>query len=224
VGVTELASRYKTRPGLAVRTIAGVMYVALNIAAACGALLLMRQLGWTLGMQPSDPAVPATQVLVAGFGAMALLRSSVFVLRVGDKDVGIGPGVFLSGITEVVDAAVERQVSRGLVRIRGRLARMAMEGVDFERAVVALPTYCLALSAGAFPAEAQQQLAEEISVLRASEMIDQQKVALLGLLCINVFGETLVTAAVEHFGATMFAPAGSPAAMLPTDAKEIIDR
>lgn len=215
VGVTELASRYKSRPGLALLTLPGLMYAVVNVAAACGALLLVRQFGWTLGMQPADPGLPAAQVLVAGFGAMALLRSSVFVVRVGDRDVGVGPGIFLSGTMEVVDAAVARRVDQGRARIRGRLARMAMRSLDFERAVVALPTYCLALSTAALPTEDVVQLAERIKSLSASSLANEQKIAVLGLVCIDAFGEAIVATAVDEFGDTMFVPVGSSAAVAP---------
>ena len=36
-----------------------------------------------------------TQILMAGVSAMAFFRSSLFVVRAGDRDVGVGPSGFL---------------------------------------------------------------------------------------------------------------------------------
>jgi hypothetical protein len=206
VGVAELASRYKFRPRLAVLTTPGILYVVVNVVAAAVTLLLIEQFRWTMGMNADDPAVPAARVLVAGFGAMALLRSSLFVVRVGDKDVGVGPGLFLSGVVDVVDAAVSREVDRGVVRMRGRLARLAMGSLSFERAAVELPAYCVALSSNIMSAGEQSTLSDQVTNLRHSNVSDEQKVVMIGLLCINAFGETLVETVIEQFGDTMAAP------------------
>src|SRR5205807_1037822 len=49
-----------------------------------------------------------TQVLLAGFGAMAFLRTSVFTLRVANHDVGIGPSALVQSLLRAVDSAVDR--------------------------------------------------------------------------------------------------------------------
>jgi hypothetical protein len=78
-----------------------------------------------------------------------------------------------------------------------------MKGVDFDQAVIALPTYCLALAGDVGPS-GQQALALSISELRKADIQDSQKLVLLGLECINVFGESIVLAAIQEFGETMF--------------------
>lgn len=205
VGLGELVSRYKERPVLAVANPPGIAYIAINLAAACGSLLLIREFGWNFGMEPGDDALRATQLLTAGFGAMALLRSSLFVVRVGDRDVGIGPGVVLAGMTEAADLAVQRHLRNAVVRIRGRLARIAAKGVDFDYAVVALPLYCLALSGDVSP-ERQQELGDQVQSLRSTELPDAQKLVVLALTCMQFFGEATVVAAIEEFGDTLARP------------------
>jgi len=209
VGFGELASRNKLRPSLIFATVATYIYVLLNVAAACAALYLMRIFNWNLGMAASDPALPTAQALIAGFGAMAFLRSSFFVLRIGDKDVGIGPGVFLTGVIEVTDLAVQRSVDRMVVRARARLASLAVEGLDYDAVALALPTYCMALAGNSTAVDAEA-IANQIVALRDAPMPDAQKVVMVGALCINTFGEEVVVAAIEQLRRTLPLPSAAP--------------
>jgi hypothetical protein len=88
IGASELISRYKDDPGAALRSWPAVFYIAINSAASVAALGLIRANGW---FGPSQ----WTQILMAGVSAMAFFRTSLFVVRAGDRDVGVGPSGFL---------------------------------------------------------------------------------------------------------------------------------
>lgn len=96
VGAGELSSRYRDAPGRALYTRPVLFYILLNIAASVIALALTHTFGWTFGAsgKPGDATVRWTQVLVAGIGAMALFRTSLFTVRAGDRDIAVGPGSF----------------------------------------------------------------------------------------------------------------------------------
>ena len=96
LGVGELVSRYRDAPAVALRTWAAGLYVMINVAASLGAYGLARVFGWNinLGDSKNPAAAQWTLVLVCGLSAMALFRSSLFIRRIGDRDIGVGPSAF----------------------------------------------------------------------------------------------------------------------------------
>ncbi|MFL5344157.1 MAG: hypothetical protein ACJ8AT_05155 [Hyalangium sp.] len=74
-------------------------------------------------------------VLLAGFGAMSLLRSSAFNMRVGDNDISVGPSALLQVILMATDRAVDR------ARAKSRAEQMAktMKFIKFDQIEESLP-------------------------------------------------------------------------------------
>src|SRR5262249_7596913 len=99
VGASELVSRYRDAPNAALKTWPAIFYVSINLLASVGALGLMVALNW-------PPQTRWSRVLVAGVGAMAFFRTSLFIVRVADRDVGIGPSGFLQIFLAAADRAV----------------------------------------------------------------------------------------------------------------------
>jgi hypothetical protein len=110
--------------------------VALNVGAAIGALFLIRAFGWEFGIgaqqgqSPSEITVRITQVMVAGLGAMALFRSSLFITRIGDQDVGVGPSSFLSTMLKACDDGVDRERAK----VRAHWVNEIMTGISYTKA------------------------------------------------------------------------------------------
>ena len=199
VGIGELVSRYRDAPDRALRTVPAVFYIGVNIAASVAALYLVRVFGWSFGVDGTkNPAVLEwTQVLVAGFGAMALFRSSLFTVRAGDRDIAVGPSSFLQVILSAADRAVDR------LRAQARTATVTeiMKGVSYAKAKTALPTYCLALMQN-LAEEDQQKLGSALKSLDSFQGIDDHlKILILGLTLMNVVGPDVLTAAVRSLGA-----------------------
>ena len=190
VGLGELVARYRDAPGSALRNAAAGLYVGINALAAIAALGLIRAFDWKFGADDGD-ALRWTRVLVAGFGAMALFRSSLFIVRAGDQDVGVGPSGFLQVVLNAADRAVDRR--RAGARA-GEVSR-AMEGVSFDKASEALPSYCLALMQNASEEE-KVALAHQVALLRDARMEDRAKSLALGLALMNVVGRGVLEAAV----------------------------
>lgn len=193
VGVGELVSRYRDAPEHAIRTTPALLYIALNACAAVAALALVEAFDVVKG---KDEAAGITRVLLAGFGAMAFFRTSVFTIRVGDQDVSIGPVAFLQIVLHAADRAVDR------VRADARASAVAacMSGVSFQAAQAALPAFCMALMQNV-PADEQQELGDAVKILQTSAMDDQTKAKNLGLLLMNVVGEKVLLTAVNNLAA-----------------------
>jgi hypothetical protein len=189
VGGAELVSRYRDAPQTAVVTRPALLYIFLNMAASVIALAFVRAFGWTFG---AGPNLRWTQVLVAGIGAMALFRTSLFTVRAGDRDIGVGPGSFLQTLREAAD----REVDRVRAHARGATVAKLMQGVDFQKAEQILVPYCLALMQNV-PEDEQKKLLNAVKTLTADETEGAIKVRMLGLHLLSVVGPAVLTAAVE---------------------------
>ena len=188
VGTSELISRYKDDPWAAVRSWPARFYIGVNCAASMGALGLIHAHGW---FGPTR----WTQILMAGVSAMAFFRTSLFVVRAGDRDVPVGP----SGFLQIFLAAADRAVDRQRAAARSAAVVAAMKGVDYAKAKDALPPYCLALMQN-ISNEDQQELGRALRDLEAGPEEPNVKALLLGIELINVVGVDVLTTAVKSLG------------------------
>ena len=101
----EILGWYRHAPFRAVFNVNGLLYVLINIAAAGAAYYL---LGAFHLIKDTTDSKDVTHVLTAGFGSLVFMRSSVFKVRVGDSDIGIGPAAILDTLLLVADRGVDR--------------------------------------------------------------------------------------------------------------------
>ena len=132
---------------------------------------------------------------MAGVSAMAFFRTSLFVVRAGDRDVGVGP----SGFLQIFLAAADRAVDRTRARARSDAVAKVMKGVDFDKALQVLAPYCIALMQN-LSAEDQDVLKRVLEALRQREAAPSVKALLLGIELINVVGADVLTTAVGSLG------------------------
>jgi hypothetical protein len=132
---------------------------------------------------------------MAGVSAMAFFRTSLFVVRAGDRDVAVGP----SGFLQIFLTAADRAVDRKRAAARSAAVVEAMKGVDYAKASKALPPYCLALMQNVSP-EDQQVLDRALEALDRQEAEPAVKALLLGVELINVVGVDVLTTAVGSLG------------------------
>src|ERR1035437_234216 len=99
VGTSELISRYKDDPWEAIRSCPARFSIDINSAASLGDLRPIHANGL---FGPTR----WTQILMAGVSAMAFFRTSLFVVRAGDRDVPVGPSGFLQIFLAAADPAV----------------------------------------------------------------------------------------------------------------------
>jgi hypothetical protein len=196
VGTSELISRYRDAPERALLRPAAWLYVGINVLASVGALRLMVIYNWLATTGQSAEQLAATRVLTAGFSAMAVFRSSLFITRVGNQDVQIGPITFL----QVILGAADRSVDRDLGARRAEKAEELMAGVDFEKAATRLPLFCNSLLQN-FSTDDQKVLANDLATIRDSKTDDQTKSMALGLKMMNAVGAEVLEAAVKALAA-----------------------
>ncbi len=194
IGVAELISRYKDEPDNALRSWPAYLYLLLNALASMAALGIIRVFNWSFGITNPN-AVGVAQVIVAGFGAMAILRTSLFTVKVGEETISIGPSRFL----EVMLTAVDRGVDRKRGEARAKVISKIMGNVSFEKAYTALPSYCFTLMQN-LPSENPKQFGEQITLIRNSHMSPRVKSQVLGLLLMNLVGENVLSAAIQSIG------------------------
>jgi hypothetical protein len=188
VGASELISRYKDAPEAAIKTWPAIFYMAINALASVAALALIHA-------TRTFPNSRWAQILTAGVSAMAFFRTSLFVVRVGDRDVGVGPSGFLQIFLSAADRAVDRK--RGAVRSSAVV--QVMKSVDYAKARHSLPEYCLALMQNV-PPEDQQALEQLLEALDKRDADPSVKTLLLGLELINVVGVDVLKTAVKSLG------------------------
>jgi hypothetical protein len=199
LGSAELLSRYKDAPYAALRTLGGWTYILANVLAGLLALALIH------GLRPdfafpavgqADPVFGAkwwTRVLVAGLGAMAFFRSSLFTIRVGNAEVQGGPAFIFQVLLDVAD----RDVDRTRAKVRARLVVEIMKDIDFNKAKGVLPSYSFALMQH-ITSEEQSQFNLGHTALVESKIDQELKVLTLGLSLMNLVGEDVLRMAVDN--------------------------
>lgn len=196
VGATELADRYRDRPWEVIKG-AGRLYVALNAGAALAAFVLIRALGWRFGIDAAagdSGALRATQLLAAGFGSVALFRSSLFTVRAGDQDIGIGPSAVLTVVLRAADRAADR--ARGIER--STEIQDIMAGVAFAKAAEILPMYCFQAGLQNVSEDEQRDVGSAVKSLKESAVInDGMKALMLGATLLTIVGPDMLREAVR---------------------------
>jgi hypothetical protein len=197
LGIAELVSRYRDAPILAVKTWPAAAYIAINVAASVGAFGLARVFHWHINLGDSNDhsAEEWTLVLVCGLSAMALFRSSLFVRRIGDRDIGVGPSSFLQVFLNAADAEVDRQ--RAV--LRAQAVSRIMQNVDYSKAFDALPPYSIALMQN-LADDMQRDLRKALELLDKDPMPPELKARVLGLELANVVGLPVLEQAVNSLG------------------------
>lgn len=201
VGGGEVVSRYRDAPMRALSSFPGIFYVALNAVVAVAALGFVKtfDLKFGLAADTSDNQIRWVRIIAAGTGAMAVLRSALFIVRAGEQDVAVGPAGFL----QIIMGAVDREVDRRRARDRAPLVSEIMSNVDFDKAVNALPAFCFALMQN-LDDDDQARFGEQLKGLRDSaEMERDAKCLNLGLALMNAVGEDVLRAAVEQLHLTI---------------------
>jgi hypothetical protein len=211
VGAGELTQRYKDRPEAALATTPGVLYIGINALLSLIVLWLVRvrQIDVVLGVPGAGGAAPAppagaaaaqgglgatpSEVLLAGIGSMALLRTSLFTLRVRNQDIPVGPAALL----QILLAAADRACDRDRAGPRAREVRRIMHGVSFARAKTTLPLHCLA-SMQNVSAEERDALDQAIgSLASTTDLDDEVKAYNLGLLLVSLVGLAVLEDTVQ---------------------------
>lgn len=194
IGASELVARYRDRPVAAIRSSPAAIYILVNGVASLAAfwLLYSGRLAITFAVFGTEHKA-LNALVVGGFGAMALFRTAIFNVRVGDTTIAVGPAAML----QVILRAADRETDR--LRAGPRAARVGeiMHDVVYARARDTLPLHCFALMQN-LTLEEQTGLEQALAVLdKKDNMGDQAKAYSLGLLLMNLVGEDVLRRAIE---------------------------
>jgi hypothetical protein len=190
-GGVEIIGRYKDAPLKALKTLGGFFYVLVNVLAAVIGLLLLQSIG-TNFISETDPVKRSIyEILIAGLGSLAFLRSSIFKVRFNDIDVSVGPAALLDTLLLAADRGVDRR------RGKDRAADVAstMEKVSFDKAYPTLPPFCFALLQN-LDEDEQKAFSTQVKLVADNIAIHPHvKSLLLGLSLMNIVGVDVLRAA-----------------------------
>jgi len=171
LGLTEILGRYSDSPTTGLKSPGAFFYVLVNASASALALFLLARLA-------PEIINPITQVILAGLGAMAFLRSSVFKAKVGNEEVAIGPAIILDTLLKFADA----QVDRGRAIDRASRIASIIQSLPLAQAGTDLPRLCFALMQN-LPAEIRQRVLDDITLIvtdtRRSERVKAMEIGLV---------------------------------------------
>jgi hypothetical protein len=210
VGGTELVSRYRDKPAAALSNWPAVLYMSVNAIASAVLFFLLHTGRLNIPVDVFANSKILDDLALAGFGAMALLRTSLFTIEVARSSIAIGPAAVLQVILRVADRETDRQRAGP----RARRVKDIMRGVSFASASVALTEHCARLMQNV-SVEERADLDQEIIALRSrADLSDEAKAYVLGLLLMNIVGEDVLQEAVAALGTRIRNPTEDNPAVL----------
>ncbi len=193
VAYGELLSRYRDRAGELIAAPPTPMYLLVNVAAGIAALLIVHG----TGVVAATKAPRLYEILLAGFGAVTFFRTSLFTMRVGGTDIGVGPSALLQSLL----AAADRMIDRDQAQARANDVAGIMRKISFDKARAALPSLCFTLVENLTPAE-QKAAGDQIRGLaNSTEISKEAKAIILGVYLIRQVGADVLALAVRALGA-----------------------
>jgi hypothetical protein len=194
VGLSELMNRYRDAPFSALRNWATVLFAAINVFASVATLAVIQDTEM-LKLPPSlGPGAQATaHIVIAGIGAMALLRIGISV-QFSSETVSISLATLLRPLLRAADNEVDRARASHKLNV----TRELMFTLDASRALEELPPICLSLMMSVSDEE-EKELADYVKGLRQENLRDEVKLINLGAALLNTVGENVLRSAVRAF-------------------------
>jgi hypothetical protein len=125
VGASEILSRYRDEPFLAISSPPGRRYLAVNTGISLAAFYLLHYFGDRIF--PGLANDPLLMSLVAGFGAMIVMRSKIFNFKTeSGENYAVGPDAVLS----IFLTSVDRQIDRYRASRRQNLVYEETQNID----------------------------------------------------------------------------------------------
>ena len=191
VGLYEILSRYRDEPLRASFNAFGLAYLFLNGLIAVAALALLRI--YSSEIFPSISGDLFLTSVVAGFGAMVVMRSKLFTFNTPDgKEYAIGPAIVLDTILHTIDQKIDRlRATQRQERVYEKLRGMS----DFEWAAQYLESSLLSFQN--LSQEQKEAITGVISDYRDSPWDDRLKIMALGYAYLTIAGEENFNQVVE---------------------------
>lgn len=183
VGFSEILSRYRDEPLKATVNQYGLTYLAINGAVSVAAFGLLQK--YPDAIFPKIAGDPFMGSLVAGFGAMAVMRSKLFIFRSDDgKEYPIGPAIVIETLLRVIDRKIDRlRASQREKRVFLRLKDVT----NFSQAADYLEASLLSFQN--LTVAEKSEASDVIKQLRGSPWPASLKTLAVGFMFLNVAGE-----------------------------------
>ena len=210
VGFAELVSRYRDEPWLVAGSPPGLTFIGANALAAVTALFLLENYRVAL----SAPEDGVTRTLLAGFGAMVVLRSKLLTLRQpGGTDVEVGPAFVVDSLLAAVNRDVDRRrAERRIALVNGLARRFAPH--PFAKAAPYLKAALLAFQT--MDAAERKRLSDTIELMLKDQALialsNDVKYAMIGYDFLTAFGEETLNCTFDELERSIPAPPADPPA------------
>lgn len=146
---------------------------------------------------------------------MALFRSSLFVAKVGNSNVNVGPSLVLQGLLDTFDRSVDRKSAEEISDI---LNSQQISGLNPDQVMTVLPVLCLALMQNFAPSD-QALLVAELQTTRADEALDpESKMMAVVIELAKYLGPDLVKRVLTNARPVLIAASTATAALAATAA------
>ena len=193
-GVGELLTRYRDAPARALLTGSGGVYIVVNGFASVVALALARTFGW-LASGPGVPSLDSefwTQLLASRFGAMAILRSALFIVKSGGDDVPVGPSAFMQSLLDAADRGVDRRRAQE----RAIAAAKLLQRLDPAKTITVLPEAFFALMQNLSP-DNREEIRTRVQSITQLKVPPRVRLLCFGALAMTYVGEDVLRAAIS---------------------------
>ncbi|ESS71652.1 AIG2-like family [Methyloglobulus morosus KoM1] len=179
----EIIGKFRDEPIKTLKSCYAVCYHVFNGLIAVFALKLMI----VNGVQHSTELDRIKIILIAGLGSMLIMRSKLFNIKVGDKDIAVGPDQIMTVFLDFMETSIDRV--RSLSRLR--FVTEKLKDIDYDK----VSKHCEALlNASQGNKDVLKEINEEIDKLnKDKDYSTQQKSFLLGFSLLKM-GENFVSA------------------------------
>lgn len=191
-GLVELLSRYESFRRMK-NIPAAWVYIGINGSIAMLVYFLMEfsQLKFSIANYNSGPTA---KVILAGTGAMILLRSSIASIKVSDKayDVGLAPIIYV--LLNYVNRSYDKENSKIVLEEVGKI----MKDINFEAAKKNLSIPLIVLMKSLSEEEVKKIGDRVAQIANNTQLNDKTKALALGLHLSSVTGTELLKAIVAE--------------------------
>lgn len=200
LGLSELLSRYRDNPLAAVVSVAGLLYMALNVVIGIAALMVIQivQPAGLVDVTPADTTDDAKillyQVLVAGLGGAAFFRTSIAKTKVGDVEIGVGPSFVIDASLGATDRAIDR--NRATARVLS--VPDLMRGIPADFAALELTDFCVTAMQNLPAAEEKTLKTRVASYASTDEAAEEVRSMLIGLAITEYVGLDVLKSAITQ--------------------------
>jgi len=185
LGASEIISRYRDEPLKAVFNVYGATYLVTNASVSLAAFMLLARY--------HDKLLPAAirhedgilMAFFAGFGAMIVLRSKLFLYHsIDGKEIPIGPDLVADRLLKVIDRKIDRQRAAAREQLVFDLMRKYTRfGVTSEFFQISLGSF------QNLSDEEKVEYKEKAERLAQLPLFEALKIMALGFLFLDLSGE-----------------------------------